>query len=849
MSLVSRNGINAVDTPLRARDSNDMREPFAALILGVFATIATAAEPTVLARLGDDRFRQANYVADITYSPDGKQLVTADGDSIHYWDAATGNRLHTTQTDKHAVAAIRFHPSGRVLYAAAAGDRETYLYLIDSASRKVLSKRRVLDYKARCTFSADGAYLGVYAWCGNSVRILNTANQATVTCEWSDREECNGLAFRGDGKAAAVTTNSGRVRLLDTGKGTVIKDLLIGREVRRIVFTPDGGDLIAHAKGSELIRIDGTNVEIVWSRKALRFEYPLFLDAGKQLLFWGFGHDGDPRFVWHTLDASTGKSVSPPMEAELGPIALRPDGKVIAIGGLGGGFKSAGLISQRDLATRRRIEIGSANPATEVHDLRFSADGRQLRGFANGWYEWDVATRKQVRLSAPLDPRWDWLAAASPDRKWLARADIVHQPEPYRLQLIDLSTGRVRLTSLDRKPCYSLRFLSDGRLLIGNEGGLTELIPESGRQELRVEVSAHPGELAASEDGKLAVATSWRDGQLHVRRWDLVTGQSMPKWSWKCRDPNISGAGHIEHTQVSSDGRLLIVCVSDGRSEEAHTLVFDTISETPLGQWSNIKPWAGLTLSPDGHSAVCWFDEDAPVGGCEVRGRPEMGPEVEIRELATGSIRRHYLRSMPVTGCAISPNGRVLAVATNPGPVELWDLLTDGTSLGTKLQVLKPATIWDGLSSQDGEKAFTTVLQMRTNPAESVACLRNQLKSLKTPNDDWVNERIRGLEAPEFRERETATAELAAAGELILPRLRAALLRAQPESRGRLSRLIAKAEALPIKLGALRAREVLRAIDSPESNALAADWHISIPQAARNRESTPIFLNVTPREK
>jgi hypothetical protein len=290
------------------------------------------------------------------------------------------------------------------------------------------------------------------------------------------------------------------------------------------------------------------------------------------------------------------------------------------------------------------------------------------------------------------------------------------------------------------------------------------------------------------------------------------------------------------------------VCVDNG-DYTFRTIVLDAEKERHLSGWSDSRCWAGLTFSPEGHSAVCWFDKVQPEVGCVQTGRPLKGPEVEVRELSTGSIRRHYSVSSPVTSCAISPNGRLLAVATTPGPVELWDLLADDTSLGSKVQSLTPQALWDGLSSEDGRKAFTTVLQMRANPTESIAFLRSQAKCLNSPGNVWTRERLRGLDAPAFRDREKATADLAAAGELILPQLCEALAKATPETRERLNRLIAKAEASPVKLGAIRAREVLAAINTPESRPLAASWNREIPEATIVRAPTPILLRIPPREK
>src|SRR5947209_4047616 len=52
--------------------------------------------PGVVARLGTVRFHRSDCAA---YSPDGKFVVTGDGDGIYFWEAATGRKLRQLPTE------------------------------------------------------------------------------------------------------------------------------------------------------------------------------------------------------------------------------------------------------------------------------------------------------------------------------------------------------------------------------------------------------------------------------------------------------------------------------------------------------------------------------------------------------------------------------------------------------------------------------------------------------------------------------------------------------------------------------------------------------------------------------
>ena len=81
-----------------------------------------------------------NDVYAVAYTPDGKRVVSADGDGkIKLWDATTGQELGTIGTHKGRVLALAVNADGTRI--ASAGD-EKKVVLRDAKSREILHSIR-----------------------------------------------------------------------------------------------------------------------------------------------------------------------------------------------------------------------------------------------------------------------------------------------------------------------------------------------------------------------------------------------------------------------------------------------------------------------------------------------------------------------------------------------------------------------------------------------------------------------------------------------------------------------------------------------------------------------------------
>ncbi|MGH7224907.1 MAG: sigma-70 family RNA polymerase sigma factor, partial [Gemmataceae bacterium] len=114
----------------------------------------------VLARIGSGRMRHGGYVRALSFTPDGKSIVSGGIGSLCVWDAATGNRQwrFTVNTDWNLAVALT---AAGITVASADKAGIVTVYMFDPESgkchRRVEMKERATS--ATLSFSPDGKQL------------------------------------------------------------------------------------------------------------------------------------------------------------------------------------------------------------------------------------------------------------------------------------------------------------------------------------------------------------------------------------------------------------------------------------------------------------------------------------------------------------------------------------------------------------------------------------------------------------------------------------------------------------------------------------------------------------------
>ena len=149
-----------------------------------------------------------------------------------------------------------------------------------------------------------------------------------------------------------------------------------------------------------------------------------------------------------------------------------------------------------------------------------------------------------------------------------------------------------------------------------------------------------------------------------------------------------------------------------------------------------------------------------------------------------------------------------------------------------KLTPERLSALWDDLAEADAGKAYRAGWRLASDPEASVALLRKRLRPAEV-DAEAVAKVLAVLDSNDFDEREAASRQLAAFGELAGPAVRKAL-EAKPslEASRRLVELADKLDgpvAIPEQARALRFVEVLEHVGSAEARWLLDDLAKGVP--------------------
>jgi WD40 repeat protein len=288
----------------------------------------------------------------LAFSADGKLLASGgtyadkvrrvSKAEVKVWDVATGKERLRLEVPGSWVSALAFSPDGKYL-AAASLFGPVLIWGLPGGKPRALPAR--LDSpSATLTFSADGTKLGAASDGEASVWEVATGKQlARLRREPRSR----GATFSPDLRLLAWPDFQD-VDLWDVAAGKVVRTLADHRgEVQRVRLSADGKTLLAAASWCD--RDYAPHVEIrTWDvqtgkvRRTLRdpvgFLQGLALSADGELLAVAGPEYLDGKVRLRVLYAATGKelgAVGPVALQRLGfgPLALSPDGRLLAAGG------------------------------------------------------------------------------------------------------------------------------------------------------------------------------------------------------------------------------------------------------------------------------------------------------------------------------------------------------------------------------------------------------------------------------------------------------------------------------------------------------------------------------------
>lgn len=565
------------------------------------------------------------HIRGITYTPDGKHLITAAGTpdyartgqergDLALWKT-TGQLVGTFQGTQGQVVSVTLSRDGERLLAVCS-NKKAYLW-------EMLSRRKLAEFDAQATywqgasgdFSPDGNTLAIPNL--KSVELRKVENGALVGL-LTGYQHAGMVTFNKDGRCLASTDRSGAIRVWDVVRRTELWQASGGPDA--IAFSPDGQWLaftdkefvkVYDISGREVTRLRGHNGTV----RALAW-----LPSGKQLAT--ASNDQTVR-LW---DVTTGREdrVYRGHQSPVLAVACSPDGRYITSG------DANGLVKMWDAGRDQRAVMSLVTPDTCA--VSFAAASQQIiaawltPGNRAGIRAFDSATGALVyEHSLPLAQRVEWplkYVDFSADGSLIASPS---GPEQTDVAIWQTATGKeVARLNGHKVGVRVVAFSADGRRLAT---AAWDRKPQS------------PGELILWE-----LDEAWR---------------GTPRFSFSTTAP-------IQCLAYSPDGRRLFAgdrgCFVPGQTQRTNGTI--TVWDADTGQ--QLRSWSAhhsrvqtLAVSSDGQTvASAAFGEE---GG------------LRIWDCTTGELR-YTLKAPPaVTVVRFSQDGHRLAVAGYEGTVQLWD--------------------------------------------------------------------------------------------------------------------------------------------------------------------------------
>jgi WD40 repeat protein/tetratricopeptide (TPR) repeat protein/cell division protein FtsB len=501
---------------------------------------------------GQPLFTLPDYheVSYITFDPQGRYLATAGYDQmVKLWDAQSGKWIRDFVGHAGKVRSVAFSPDGATL-ASASDDQTVALWNV-----KTGQYRRFLyghtDWVWGVAFSPDG-------------RLLASSSDDTSIKVWSAVTGRLLFTIRGHALGIATVTfspDSWRLASASDDKTVKVWDLMAHYEaltlgehsqsVSRVVFSPDGKQLVS-AGSDHLLKIwdSGGGRDV---RTLTESEGPIldvaFIPNKRALVSVG-GFIGKSGFI-QVRDLTTGEArrlgdhkepmsdfVIDPMayggvarrlgdhKEPIRTVAVHPDGKLLATGGMDG------AVRVWNLDTGEAISTLGTHPS-KVTSVAFNSDGRLLAS-ANGDFDakapgeiklWDTRTWREA---GTLQEKTDQVneVAFSPDGRYLAAATerggvAITGKEPGLVKIWDLKEGQItRTLSGHLRKVTCVAFSADGRRLVSGSADDTIKIWDVLTWQELITLRGHSNTVTSvtfSPDGKRLASAGW-DGKVNI--WD-----------------------------------------------------------------------------------------------------------------------------------------------------------------------------------------------------------------------------------------------------------------------------------------------------------------------------------------
>jgi len=265
----------------------------------------------------------------LAFSPDGRYVLAADGNTARLWDAATGQQIRSLEGHSDWVSSVAFSPDGRYVLTGSA-DKTARLWDA-TTGQQIRSFVGHTDQVRSVAFSPDGRYILTGSH-DKTARLWDAATGEQIRSFTGNKGMVESVAFSPDGHFVLAGGYDKTAHLWDAATGRQIRSFAgHTRWVNSVAFSPDGSSVLTGSSDGTARLWDaatGQQIHLLAGQTGW-VDSVAFSPDGRSVLT---GSEDDTAQLW---DTATGQQIRP-FEGHTGlvtSVAFSPNGRFVLSGG------------------------------------------------------------------------------------------------------------------------------------------------------------------------------------------------------------------------------------------------------------------------------------------------------------------------------------------------------------------------------------------------------------------------------------------------------------------------------------------------------------------------------------